>query len=435
MDKILNLTLSYPDFQLNQVIDPDQVDLNNAQVVSKVNEISTKLNTLFTGTTGAQNITIEPIQNIDATEKNVQKVIETIVNKLVSVDGADFIKTTNNVSIQELLNMLDQSVITLQTDLQNAKSKISTSEQVIAFHGNRLTSVENTNSSQAEAINSANTKISDIEAVNETQDASISALQTKTLFQDTQIATLNSTTTSHNARIGTLETKATDASSQITGIKNDISRINATNTNQEVVDAKAGFNNLKARIDYNEISIGANPSASSKLNMIVTDSNAPEFWEDKVAVASLEEHNIDPTAHGGTITAHNVSLTAHEDIRQLISKKASTWVEITGKPTTFPPIYHTHDKSQINGFAHTHVKSEVTDFAHTHTKANITDFAHTHAKSEVGLGSVDNVKQMPIAGGTFAGNVTMASNAKLSGHIVIPFGKPTNAVKGSLWLE
>jgi hypothetical protein len=41
---INNLSISYPDFQLNQIIDPDQFDVNNAEFVAKVNEIISKLN-------------------------------------------------------------------------------------------------------------------------------------------------------------------------------------------------------------------------------------------------------------------------------------------------------------------------------------------------------------------------------------------------------
>lgn len=56
----------------------------------------------------------------------------------------------------------------------------------------------------------------------------------------------------------------------------------------------------------------------------------------------------------------------------------TTWVGITDKPTTFPPS------------------------------------AHSHPKSEVGLGNVDNVKQMPITGGTFTGKTVAKSDANLA---------------------
>ena len=49
-----------------------------------------------------------------------------------------------------------------------------------------------------------------------------------------------------------------------------------------------------------------------------------------------------------------------------------TWVDITGKPTTFAPDAHTHTKAQITDFAHTHLKADITDFAHNHDWAEVT---------------------------------------------------------------
>lgn len=437
MDKILNLTLSYPDFQLNQVIDPDQVDLNNSQIVAKVNEMGTKLNTLFTGTTGAKNITIEPITQF-SDKGNVQDLLSAIVILLESSGCANFIGASHQngrMSVQDFLNTLDTQISSNSRTIETILSRTTAVETVSASNTKRVEAIEVKNITQDSEIESAKTRLGNIETVNTTQNADISTLQTRATFHDTQIATINSTTTNHASKINTLENKASSTSAEISAVKSDVARINATNTNQEVIDAKVGFKTLKERINYNEISIGANPNVNSKLSMVVTDSNEAEFWEDKLAVASLQEHNVDPNAHGGSITAHNVSSTAHEDIRRLIAEKASSWEDIQNKPIVFPSTVHTHNKSQISDFAHTHTKSEITDFAHTHTKSQISDFAHNHAKTDVGLGNVDNVKQMPLVGGTFAGDVSMASGTKFSGHVVIPHGKPANATMGSLWLE
>lgn len=437
MDKILNLTLSYPDFQLNQVIDPDQIDLNNSQIVSKMNEIGTKLNTLFTGTTGAKNITIEPISQF-SDKHNVQDLLNGIVTLLISAECADFIgmsHETGKMSVQAFLTLIDKNIANNTQSITSIASRVGTLETNVDSHTGRIAKIENKDVLQDSEIESAKLRITNIESVNTIQGANISALQTKATFHDTQIATLNSTTTNHASKIGGLETKASNTTAELSTIKNDISRINATNTNQEVVDAKVGFKNLKERMDYNEINIGANPSTTNKMNFVVTDSNDTTFWEDKVSVASLEEHNIDPNAHGGSITAHNASTTAHEDIRQLINNKASTWEDIKNKPIVFPSTVHTHLRSQIADFTHYHTKSEITNFAHYHSKDDISDFAHNHIKSQVGLSNVDDVKQMPLAGGTFTGNVAMGSGTRLSGHLVIPVGKPTNVVAGSIWIE
>lgn len=436
MDKILNLSLAYPDFQLNQVIDPDQIDLNNAQITSKVNEIASKINTLVGENTGASHITVAPLAQFPD-KKNVQDTIKAIVDTLVGVTGGQFLGANLNngkVSIQEFLNMLNSAVTEHAQEISKIASRITALESSDVEHKLKLNTLDETTSNQANEIKGVKTRVTNIETENQLTNNKLSTVDDKNTYQDSQIANLNSTVTNHGSKITTLETKAGTAITDIATIKQDITRINTTNTNQEVVNAKQGFVNLKEKIEYGEINIGANVSTKSKVNFVVTDSNDTAFWEDKVAVASLQEHNIDPQAHGGSMTVHNVSSTAHEDIRRAISEKASTWAEIQNKPIVFTPIVHNHSKNQISDFTHTHAKAEISDFAHNHTKANITDFTHTHAKSEIGLGSVDNIKQMPITGGTFTGDVTMENGTSMKGHIVIPIGRPANATLGSIWL-
>jgi hypothetical protein len=50
------LTISYPDFKLNDVIDPDQFDTNNSQIVGKINEIVAQENLNTTAITGKANL-------------------------------------------------------------------------------------------------------------------------------------------------------------------------------------------------------------------------------------------------------------------------------------------------------------------------------------------------------------------------------------------
>lgn len=49
------------------------------------------------------------------------------------------------------------------------------------------------------------------------------------------------------------------------------------------------------------------------------------------------------------------------------------WESLTGKPSTFPPTTHTHNKFQITDFAHTHIKEEITNFSHTHDDRYFTE--------------------------------------------------------------
>ena len=77
--------------------------------------------------------------------------------------------------------------------------------------------------------------------------------------------------------------------------------------------------------------------------------------------------------------------------------------------------------------------------SHTHTKANITDFAHTHTPTQAGLGNVDNVKQMPIAGGTFTGQANAQSNTAYTTaqirNISMGTADPTGGNNGDIYLQ
>lgn len=56
MTTINSLTISYPDFKLNDVIDPDQFDTNNSQIVGKINEVITEVNSVSSSITGKANL-------------------------------------------------------------------------------------------------------------------------------------------------------------------------------------------------------------------------------------------------------------------------------------------------------------------------------------------------------------------------------------------
>lgn len=73
--------------------------------------------------------------------------------------------------------------------------------------------------------------------------------------------------------------------------------------------------------------------------------------------------------------------------------------------------------------------------AHKADKAN----PHSVTKSQVGLGNVDNNKQMPIAGGTFAGvakaqNNTSYTTAQLR-NTILSTGNPSGGSNGDIWIK
>lgn len=63
----------------------------------------------------------------------------------------------------------------------------------------------------------------------------------------------------------------------------------------------------------------------------------------------------------------------------------------------------------------------------------------TLSKSDVGLDNVDNVKQMPIAGGTFTGIVVAQNNTsydtKQVRNIIISTADPSGGSNGDIWLK
>lgn len=64
---------------------------------------------------------------------------------------------------------------------------------------------------------------------------------------------------------------------------------------------------------------------------------------------------------------------------------------------------------------------------------------HGTTKADVGLGNVDNVKQMPIAGGTFTGAVTAQSNTAYTTrqirNIVLSTSDPSGGENGDIWIK
>lgn len=68
---IQSLNIPYPDFKLQEIIDPEQFDLNNKSVVDKITEILAKLNQIIgsvtDGSSGADSIASTAIVGLDGT--------------------------------------------------------------------------------------------------------------------------------------------------------------------------------------------------------------------------------------------------------------------------------------------------------------------------------------------------------------------------------
>ncbi len=64
---------------------------------------------------------------------------------------------------------------------------------------------------------------------------------------------------------------------------------------------------------------------------------------------------------------------------------------------------------------------------------------HNVKKGQVGLSDVDNVKQMPLSGGTFTGKVVAHSNTEYAvkqiRNIVLSSSDPSGGGNGDIWIK
>ena len=86
------------------------------------------------------------------------------------------------------------------------------------------------------------------------------------------------------------------------------------------------------------------------------------------------------------------------------------------------------------------VEGAITEL-HYDFAVHLADNANPHAvtKSQVGLGSVDNVKQMPIAGGTFTGAALAQNNINYTTaqvrNVILSTADPTGGGNGDIWIK
>ncbi len=173
-DVALNeLSISFPDFKLNEIINPDEFDTNNSEIVNKINALIEVMNKITDSTTdgdsGADNVAVTLIDGYTATK--LQPLLEEIVAKLTSTtdgfSGADYIKATTiegltGTSVQSLLESLkavhDALIATANTNASNAVNT--------ANLANSTAETANTNATNAvNTANSADSKADDAVAI------------------------------------------------------------------------------------------------------------------------------------------------------------------------------------------------------------------------------------------------------------------------------
>ena len=368
MDKLTTLAISYPDFQLNQIIDPEQMDLNNLQIVNKINTIIKSFNELIQGTSGAGNITIAPIPEF-SDAKTVQQALQKI---------ATFVKTLDAEAKRQFAELVQKNS-QQDTEIQSIKSvntrqdsRLQSLESTQTNHTQRIGAIEQENTSQDSEINAIKQKnneqdgrLTKAEGTIGTHTTQIQSTNEKNVEQDRRISEIENREELDNAYVVNIEKRVRTNETNIKQLKEDITNIESVNPSAELTLARTSghtqetFDTLGKRLDHIEIPLNTDFTGKLRgaVNFRIVDENTTETWENHVKLGNLIAHEENPYAHPNILAEHEVDERSHADIREKISAFEG----------------HTHTKSEVTDFAHTHTKSEVSDFAHTHSKSEITD--------------------------------------------------------------
>ena len=142
---INQVQIPYPDFKLHEIIDPEQFDLNNAELQNKINAVITVLNqitdSIADGSSGADNISLTAISPFISTK--LQSFLEEVVSRLQSTQdgssGADFIASTpipgvTGTTIQAQLKSLKSILDSIQTQINSNTTNTSNLQSQINTH-------------------------------------------------------------------------------------------------------------------------------------------------------------------------------------------------------------------------------------------------------------------------------------------------------------
>lgn len=356
MDKLTTLAISYPDFQLNQIIDPEQMDLNNLQIVNKINNIIKSFNELIQGTSGAGNITIAPIPEFsDAT--TVQQALQQI---------AMFVKTLDADAKRQFAELVQKNS-QQDTEIQSIKS-VNTQQD------SRLQSLESTQTNHTQRIGA-------IEQKNTSQDNEINAIKQKNNEQDGRLTTAEGTINTHTSQIQSINAKDTEQDRRISGIESreeldtafvnniekrvgvnetdiqklqeDFAQLEGKDPVAELVVARTSghtqetFRTLGDRLDHNEIPVKTDFTGQLRgaVNFRVVDENTTETWENHVKLGDITAHDESPIAHEVMMAEHEMDETSHNDIREKIIGLGEKDLELDKKINVLE-----NDRGYLNSF-------------------------------------------------------------------------------------
>lgn len=183
-----------------------------------------------------------------------------------------------------------------------------------------------------------------------------------------------------------------------------------------------------------DVSLSATDVGAAAASHTHTKSQISDFPASMIPTAHASTHKtggsdaLTPADIGAAEAAHT-----HEqaDITGLSAALDSKVDKVTGKGLSTED-YTTAEKNKLAGI-------EAGAQVNTVTSVAGKTGAVTLAKSDVGLGNVDNVKQMPIAGGTFTGIVTAQSNTsyltRQIRNFVLSTADPSGGSNGDVWIK
>jgi hypothetical protein len=94
------MNLPYPDFKWNDIIDPDQIDMNNEDIVNKLNQVVDLIDhitdSIESGNSGANRISLSSIAPFASTKLQsfLQEVITRLQSTSAETSGGHFIGTS-----------------------------------------------------------------------------------------------------------------------------------------------------------------------------------------------------------------------------------------------------------------------------------------------------------------------------------------------------
>lgn len=335
---ITELSISYPDFQWGAVANPDEIDINNAEIVGKLNNLINKVNTRFSAT---------ELPYADGSVITRHYADGSIVDSKIS--------TTANIA---------------QTKINSITGWISTS--LSTANSNATLAVNTANSAETKA-NSAVTTATSAEAKADNAVSTANSAQAKAITADANATTSLEST---NALVSDYSTKIDIINAGIASIA-------------EKVD-KSYIDGLIA-----DLTIGAMPDGSVdfvKLDLAIQ--------QELLRLATVFNY-IHPVSHPASMIEEDAERRFFTDI----------------------------ERAKLQGVA---------EGANNYVHPSGTN-PHGTTKTDVGLGNVDNVKQMPIAGGTFTGSVTAQNNTsyttKQLRNITLSTSAPSGGANGDVWIQ